>query len=411
MNKNLKLLWAGDFSSTLGASIYLLAVTLLAHQLSDSIFQASMVLFAGTVPYFFFGIIGGVVADRYNKKKLMILCELVRAFLVLVIPILFYFEALTVTTLIIISVLLTIFRAFYFPTNQASVFILLEDKEKLNQVNSYFNITKNIAAMMGPSFGGVFLIFNLEVSSLLFINCLAYVLSAFFLTIVNFPVNKNIEENKKQNIFVSAWLGLKYMLYDNKSIAVMMFAFFCQLLLGVGVIQLAIPNLLYNLNLSTEELLGFVLSTITLSSVISSFVMAKIKVKKPINWLFFGYSLRSVVLLILGFSTNFTMVLFAAFIMGISFTIGGITLTTYLQTASEESMLGRVMALRSTLGNVTDGLAYLIVGFVLSLVSLFWAFIAMSLYTLLSVLFSMMLWKVAHKKDVKQNSNKGEMSL
>lgn len=83
MNKNLAYLWIADTSSIFGAALYSLVLTLLALDFSSSIFGAGLVLFVSTIPYFFLGVLGGVFADKYNKKKLMIICDIGRAISVL----------------------------------------------------------------------------------------------------------------------------------------------------------------------------------------------------------------------------------------------------------------------------------------------------------------------------------------
>ena len=103
MNRNLRYLWIGDSASVFGAAIYVLALALLALNYSDSILGAGLVLFSSTLPYFFLGIIGGVIADRVDRKLLMVTSDLARAVLTLSIPLAFQRNMLTIEQIVIVG--------------------------------------------------------------------------------------------------------------------------------------------------------------------------------------------------------------------------------------------------------------------------------------------------------------------
>lgn len=119
MNKNIKLLWVADAISIFGSTIYTLALTLLSIEYTDTIFGAGLILFSSLIPYFIIGIFGGMVSDRVNRKKLMIICDIARGILTLSIPISQSLEILTVEQIVIVSFLNTCFRAFFHPASQA----------------------------------------------------------------------------------------------------------------------------------------------------------------------------------------------------------------------------------------------------------------------------------------------------
>ncbi|MFJ5965986.1 MFS transporter [Bacillus sp. NPDC093026] len=143
MNRNSKLLWSADFTSVFGSSLYSLALTLLAFEVTDNVFSSGIVLFLTTIPYFVFGFISGSIIDKVDKKKIMLFCDFIRAILVLSIPLLDVLDYLNYGYIILVGILMTVFRTLFFPANQASVKLLVTNDKELNTVNSYAMTQEN----------------------------------------------------------------------------------------------------------------------------------------------------------------------------------------------------------------------------------------------------------------------------
>ncbi|MET3698414.1 MFS transporter [Bacillus oleivorans] len=403
MNRNIKLLWAADATSIFGTAIYTLALTLLSFEYTDSVFGAGAILFTSIIPYFFIGIFAGVISDRVDRKKLMILSDILRGILSISIPIAYDLNILTIQQIVIVSFLITTLRAFFHPANQASVPLLVDDMKDLNKVNSYIGSTQNLGMMLGPTLGGILLIFNFNVSQLLYIDSLTYFLSALFIYFIKFPETKNDSGSHKTSILTDAWNGIKFISIENKPIAIIMIAFATQLLVGVGVTQLGIPKILSAIDISSDSMFGYVLSVIALASTIASFWLASRKVKRPVIWIFTGYGIRGIAFFLLGIASGIESIIIAAVIIGFGSTISGTTMTTLLQVMTPNNMLGKVMAVRSSIGNIADAFAFLIVGGILSASSLFVAFTIIAIYVFATTgLLSYFWYRSINKKSSPQ---------
>ena len=71
-NRDYANLWTGQTVSVLGDSVYQVAFYWLAYKTSSSPIIAGLVIFCASAPYLFFGLVGGVYADRFNRRRLMI---------------------------------------------------------------------------------------------------------------------------------------------------------------------------------------------------------------------------------------------------------------------------------------------------------------------------------------------------
>ena len=79
-------MWLGQFVSTAGSALTSLAASILVYQLTGSAFSVGLMLIATAAPSLLVGLFAGVFVDRYDRKRIMIVTELIRAVLVLSIP-------------------------------------------------------------------------------------------------------------------------------------------------------------------------------------------------------------------------------------------------------------------------------------------------------------------------------------
>lgn len=99
------LFWAGSAVDIAGTQIRLVVLPVLVLQLTSSAAQTSILLTLVLLPYLVFGLVAGVVADRANRRLLMIGCDLVAAIAVASIPVATAAGILTLTHIYLIAVL------------------------------------------------------------------------------------------------------------------------------------------------------------------------------------------------------------------------------------------------------------------------------------------------------------------
>ena len=85
-NRYFSLLWTGELVSTVGSALTSLAAGILIFRLTGSALSVGMMLMATALPTLLVGLVAGVFVDRYDRKKIMIISDLIRAVLVFLIP-------------------------------------------------------------------------------------------------------------------------------------------------------------------------------------------------------------------------------------------------------------------------------------------------------------------------------------
>lgn len=184
--RNFLLLWLGQGAGTLGPRVALVAVPLLALTvLHASTFQVSLLTFLGWLPYLVFSLPAGVLADRFDQRRIMIGCDLARMVLLLSVPVAGLVGTLTLAHLYavtgatgVLSVLFTVAYRGQLPKLVAGTHLV--------DANGKLGMCESLAELVGPALGGVLVGLVGAVRSL-FTTAGTYALSALALLLMRVP--------------------------------------------------------------------------------------------------------------------------------------------------------------------------------------------------------------------------------
>ena len=153
-NRNFFLLWSGQIISQLGDRLSQMALIGLVYQLKPgSAIQIAKVLSFTIIPVFLIGPFAGAYVDRWNRRRTMYICDIMRAFLVALIPFFFLAPGHLAWLYTIIFLSFSIGR-FYVPAKMSIIPELL-DKKFLITGNSLVNTTGMLAAVLGFGISGL----------------------------------------------------------------------------------------------------------------------------------------------------------------------------------------------------------------------------------------------------------------
>ncbi|MFH1593449.1 MAG: MFS transporter [Candidatus Omnitrophota bacterium] len=152
-----------------------------------STFQLAKLLFFTVIPSFLISPIAGVYVDRWNRKRILVFSDLVRAALIILIPI-FFINKESIIPIYLVVFLIFASACFFLPA-RLSVIPNLVSKEDLLLANSASSITWVISGIIGFSFGGL-LAEWIGVQNSLYINSLVYLLSAASFTVLIYSMQK-----------------------------------------------------------------------------------------------------------------------------------------------------------------------------------------------------------------------------
>ena len=149
-----RLLWTGMTASLIGDGIFLVALAWQVYELSNVPTALSIVGVAMTLPQIVFLLIGGVVSDRFDRRRVMIAADALRAVSVAVLGMLSIGGVLEIWHIMIVAAAFGAGTAFFGPAFDAIVPQLVPGAD-LNQANSLDQFVRPAAArMLGPAVGG-----------------------------------------------------------------------------------------------------------------------------------------------------------------------------------------------------------------------------------------------------------------
>jgi len=153
-NRDFLLLWSGQIVSAIGSQVSLIAFPWVILAVTGSPAQAGLIAAMRTLPYILFGLPAGALIDRWNRKRVMILCDTGRALALLSIPIAFAFGLLTAVHLYLVSCIEgTLF--LFFGLAEAAALPRVVSQEQLSGATAQNEFVYSVSGLLGPSFSGI----------------------------------------------------------------------------------------------------------------------------------------------------------------------------------------------------------------------------------------------------------------
>ncbi len=152
-NRDYMLLWGGQMISSIGTRVSMLAFPLLVLALTHSPAQAGLIAALRGLPYALFVLPAGALIDRWNRKRVMILCDTGRALALGSIPVALLFGHLTIMQLYVVSLVEgTLFTFFNLAETACLPHVVA--REQLTTAAAQNELIDSTSGLIGPSIGG-----------------------------------------------------------------------------------------------------------------------------------------------------------------------------------------------------------------------------------------------------------------
>ncbi|GCE14612.1 MFS transporter [Tengunoibacter tsumagoiensis] len=180
-NKDFMLLWSGQSLSTIGTGITQFSFPLLILYLTASPGTAGLAAAFTSLPYLFLSLPAGALIDRWDRKRVMIICDICRAINIFSVPVALYFHRISIIQLFIVSFLEGCFFVF-FNLAEASSLPRVVSTEQLPQATAQNEITTSITELVSPSLGG--LLFSISLTLPFLTDAISYAASVGSLLLI-----------------------------------------------------------------------------------------------------------------------------------------------------------------------------------------------------------------------------------
>ncbi|MEO6232291.1 MAG: MFS transporter [Ferruginibacter sp.] len=359
-SRNYRLYFVGQSVSLIGTWMQKTAVSWVVYSLTQSKFMLGFTLFATMFPSFLFSFIGGVVSDRYNRYKLLLLTQVISMTQAVLLTALIFFKHYEVWQIIVLSVFLGIINAFDVPARQSLVVDMVDDKKDLPNALALNSSMVNLSRLIGPAIAGL-IIETLGDDVCFGLNALSFVAVIISLLMMRLPAY--VPKGRTKNVMGELKEGLVY-IQQTPSIAFVlgMLALISLLVLPFSTL---IPVYAKDIFHGTASTFGVIDSVIGLGAFSGAIFLASLKPGKnlpkilAINTFIFGAGL-----VLFSHTTNYPLALVFATI-GAFGMMSQITISnTLIQTTVNPAMRGRVISFYAMVLFGMQPLGGLFIGFI-----------------------------------------------
>jgi predicted MFS family arabinose efflux permease len=153
-NSALVRLLLGEFVSSIGDWLYLVALLVVVYERESSALLLGVVGAARVLPYVVLSVPAGIVADRFDRRAVLIVTDVARGAVMILLAILVAIRG-PLETIVGLTLVAASFSAFFGPAIGAYLPSLVRDERQLGPANSAWATLDNLAFVIGPAIGGL----------------------------------------------------------------------------------------------------------------------------------------------------------------------------------------------------------------------------------------------------------------
>ena len=265
--RDFRLMWFGACTSSIGTWMQIVAQGWLIYRLSHSAFLLALDQFLGGIPIFLFSLIGGVVADRVERRKILLGSQYVQMATAGLLTILVTTGLVHVWHILCLSFISGLAQAFGGPAYQALIPTLVEKDDMPNAI-ALNSIQFNVAVMVGPALAGQALA-KLGEKWCFGLNALSFLAPIISLSLIS---ARFLPIKTTETMFASLKQGIRFARKQNSMEALILLAF-CMTALAMPM-RTYIPVFVKDIFHRGPETYGNLLALMGLGSIFGSLMIA-----------------------------------------------------------------------------------------------------------------------------------------
>ncbi|KXY30532.1 MFS transporter [Bacillus mycoides] len=365
--------------SIFGSSIYSFALGLYVLQITGSALNFAITLILGTIPMIVMNPFAGVIADKVDKKKLVICMDLLSGCLLITVYILSSYYGLNLFIVYTTTFLMTVFTTFFGIGLEAAKPNIVS-KERLMSINSISKIIDSVSLILGPMLGGiVFAVFDIKI--FIIINGISFILSGISILFIHFKLFEfNINEEcpkRRINFIKDIKEGFSYLIEKESLKNTFRILISLNFFLGFAV-TVPLPYIINTvLNLSSKQF-GIIQGTFPVGMIIGAILVKKITNRFSYSYLLKKLSSMLAVFMIISgipvlfksFEVNdFVYVItycVVMFFLGLIIALIDIPLIYFMQKEIPDEYRGRVLSIGLSIGKMMQPIALALSGLLLN---------------------------------------------
>lgn len=343
-HRNFQLYIFGQSISLIGFWLHQVASGWLVYQLTGSAFWVGTTAAIGGLPFLIFTTFAGVLIDKTNKQKLLILTQISEAIIAITLGILVLTGHVNLTIIIVLAFLNGVIGSIDLPTRLTFILEMVGKRDLASAIpinNGIFNA----ARFIGPALAGI-LIVSLNIGWPFILNGLSYLAGIWAISKIK-PIFKS-EVDVDTHAVESLKQGLKFTFTHPKILSFILLGFFSAIF--IWPFQTLMPLISEKVFASGAQGYGSLLSSAGAGSLCGAiFTSANSRRQNKIPLVVIGLGISSLALIAFSQNRNFTLAHVLLFFSGFGTLMMVSTLNSLVQLASPDNMRARVMAVYLTM--------------------------------------------------------------
>lgn len=339
-SRNYRLYFSGQSISLVGTWMQRTALYWLIYTQTHSAFMLGLAVFAAQFPSFLFSPLGGVVSDRYNRYRVLLITQIASMIQAALLVLLVVFTKYAVWELLALSVILGTINAFDVPARQSLVHQLVTHKDDLPNAIALNSSMVTLAQLIGPATSGIVLE-KFGAGACFLINAVSYVAVITSLLLMTLP--PFIPAAYAKNVLNDFKEGLVY-LKNVPAIGLLILLIACSSLFVIPYSTLlpVYAKVVFRGNAAT---FGYLNSAIGLGAICGAvFLASRKKARNFKTVLFSSLFILGVGLMLFSHTLYFPLALAFAMLAGFGMMTFITVSNTLLQTQVSQEMRGRVIS-------------------------------------------------------------------
>ncbi len=350
-------IWVGQLISMLGSGLTNFALAVWIYDRTKQATPFAITVLLGTIPRVLLLPVAGSIADRFNRRFIMIAADTLNALLTLIIFLLLGAGNLQIWHIYIIAMLESVFSAFQEPALSASISTIVP-KEKLGSANGMIQMREALSTVITPILAGILFV-AIGFNGIIMIDFVTFFFAVGALLLVRIPQPERMPEHKDKNIWQDMKFGWSYLSERKGLLGLLLYYAMVNFLLNWSAVLL-IPMVLSRF---TADVLGIIQTVMGVGMLAGSIIMsawggAKRRIPTAIGFLVLGVT----GFIIAGLQPNPFFIGTGVFVLMFFVPLASGNSQVVFQTKVPREIQGRIFSVRSAISQSMMPLAFLVAG-------------------------------------------------
>jgi MFS family permease len=337
--RNYRLFFIGQGISVIGTMMQQMAQGWLVYRLTNSPLMLGIVAFAGQAPSFFMTPIAGLISDRKDRRRILLIADITSMIMAFILAMLVLWKMVAPWHIIIISIISGIAGTFEMTTRHSFIPQMVDDEKDLGNAIALNSVIFNVARLIGPAVAGAIIAAAGE-GMCFILNGVSFITVIWALLLMK--LNKHVE-TAQSNPVKELKEGFNYVIHSVslRNIIILMAVIS---LTGSAVLVL-LPVFAKDILHGGPQTFGFLTGAVGLGALLGALYMASRKTVRGLgNVILFALFLFGAALIVSAFTNSIFTTIPLLAICGVGTMLHMASSNTILQTVTDNDKRGRVMS-------------------------------------------------------------------